>query len=308
MKNIRLSSVIPLMLFIFGCSGEPILNASSVEKVQEFVKNVEQEMNEEQKAEFKKAIMYFSVGGSSGFKAFMLGTNSVDLEEQALGNLKVINGMTHAQIISKYRELKAQDAVKKQELIQKEEQDRKEREQRRQEREEVLALQEEAVELLSKKEFQQAIEKYNKILTYDSGVEVAKEGLAEVKEAASNFKEKMDYIDSIEIIELTAERIDTWGGDNKPAVRIALKNNGNRSLSEVEIIVYFKNTSGDIIYEESFHPIMVTSFSSSRRGKHLKPGYINEMEEGKYFVVDSPITQWKEGDIDYKIGNIEFSD
>src|SRR5690606_20317808 len=102
-------------------------------------------------------------------------------------------------------------------------------------------------------------------------------------------------------------RIDTYSDKGVPAIRISLKNNGNRSLDEVRVTVYFQDVNGKTIYEESFSPVLVSKFSFDNN-QPLKAGYIREMEQGKYYVVKSPLSQWDEGKATVKITDIKFTE
>ena len=50
-----------------------------------------------------------------------------------------------------------------------------------------------------------------------------------------------------------------------------------------------------IIYEEDFYPILVSKYSFSGDNKPLKPGYVKEMEKGKYYTLESALSDWQEG-------------
>lgn len=74
----------------------------------------------------------------------------------------------------------------------------------------------------------------------------------------------------------------------------------------VEVTVYFKDPGGSIIYEEDFHPVLVSEFSFTD-SKPLKPGYIWQMESGKFYSVKSVPEEWAEGSVEIKITDIRFS-
>ena len=52
-------------------------------------------------------------------------------------------------------------------------------------------------------------------------------------------------MDKVEITEFLAQRIDTYLKKDIPAVRISLKNKGDRSLDKVKVVVYFKDKDGN---------------------------------------------------------------
>ena len=91
-----------------------------------------------------------------------------------------------------------------------------------------------------------------------------------------------------------------------PGVDFKLKNGGDRSLNEVEVTVYFQGSGGAIIAEESYHPVLVSTYSFGNN-KPLKPNYIWQMERGKFYKADSVPTEWKEGAASATITDIEFA-
>ncbi len=82
-----------------------------------------------------------------------------------------------------------------------------------------------------------------------------------------------------------------------------IKNTGDRTLKEVEIIVYCLNDQGKAIFEETYHPVLVTSGFTMGDNKPLKPNY---SEKFGYGLDDAP-SEWK-GKVRVEITNIEFAD
>tara|TARA_Y100000310_G_scaffold284906_1_gene307987 strand:+ start:1672 stop:2538 length:867 start_codon:yes stop_codon:yes gene_type:complete len=287
--NLLAQSVIVMGLSILtiGCSKVSTFDSTSPDTIKDFISSVSVDLSESQKDEFQKAMIYFSVGGHNDLEVFQIKSNTTGVNTPILQNLKSLHGMSYRQIVTKYREHLKIDAKE------------------RAEQNEISVLKNDIDALLKKNEFRLAIEKYNEISTYESGSEVAKQGLKDTMQAAIKFQEKMEYINDIQVTEFIAKRINSWKGAGTPAVRIGLKNNGNKSLSEVKFIVYFKNKFGDIIYEDTLYPVSASSYS---RNKPLKPGYVSEMSEGSFYSIDSSLSEWQEGSVEFKIDNIEFVD
>lgn len=163
-------------------------------------------------------------------------------------------------------------------------------------------LKKEAGELLAKKQYNEAIEKYEQLSSIPFGKEAAEAGKAAAKKSMIEFIEKMDYFDKVQITEFTAMRIETYLGEKTPVVRISLKNRGNRSLDSVTVLVHFNDKDGNAIYEETFNPVYAAD------NKPLKPGYIKEMSEGKFYIIDSKLSEWEEGNAAINIVDLEFSE
>ena len=289
---------ISLIVLLTGCFSPAKFDASNEVTIKESTQNIIDELSDEQRKEFQKALMYFTVGGSDGLKsmmgaAFSGKSSKIDNEALLAVNLKTIEGLSGLEILDKHKA-----SVEKSRII---------REKEKAEREKVNNLKVDAKELLSSNKFKEALAKYNAMSEISSGVEAAEIGIEKTNKAMTEFTEKMNYIDKIEITEFLAKRIDTYAKKEIPAVRISLKNNGDRSLSKVKVVVYFQDENGTTIFEEDYHPVLVSKYSFRSDNKPLKSGYVKEMEEGKYYTLDSALTEWVEGKAIAKVVDIEFS-
>ncbi len=268
-----------LIISLVACFGPKTMDSSSKEAIQKSITEIGQSLDQEQKHKFTKAVMFFTMRGVNLFK-----TPSSSTKDNMVSNFAIIDGLTGEQIISKYIELETSDRLEK---------------------DKVEKLTSEAIKMLDSKQFIKAIDKYGELAKIESGVEEATKGIAETQLKMKAFEEMISYIDKVKITEFTAERIDTYSGKDTPAVRISLKNNGDRSLSRVTVMVYFQDKTGNTIYEEDFTPVVVSKYSMTNN-KPLKPGYVREMEKGKYYTIKSPLSEWDEGKATIKITEIEF--
>lgn len=287
-----------LLVLLTGCFGPDKFDASNDETIKESTQKIVNALPEADRDEFRKAFMYFSMGGSDGlgamFGAAFSGKSSKLSNETSIKiNLQEINGLTGKQILNKYKVSLEEDLIK-----------RKEKEV---ELDKTKTLKREAQELLDSKKFKEAIAKYEALSKIASGVEAAEKGIEKTTKAMNEFTEKMNYIDKVTITEFSAKRIDTYSKKGIPAVRISLKNNGDKSLDKVKVIVYFQDKNGDTIFEENYFPVLVSKYSYSSASKPLKPGYVKEMDEGKYYTLDSTLSDWVEGKSIAKVVDIEFS-
>ena len=295
MKKIILAG---LVLILAGCFGPAKFDSSSEDSIKKSTQKIVDSLPEENRDEFQKALMYFSIGGESGFKTIMgaaFAGKSSDVTNEAMltVNLKAIDGLTGEQILEKYRQSLEQDRIK--------------REKEEAERKKITSLKEEAQKLLDSNKFEEALSKYKAMSEISSGVEAAEVGIEKTTKAMKEFTEKMNYMDKVEVTEFIAKRIDTYSEKNIPAVRISLKNNGDRSLDEVKVIVYFKDKDGNTIFEEDYYPVLVSKYSFSGDNKPLKPGYVKEMEKDKYYTLKSALSEWQEGKAVAKVVDIEFT-
>jgi len=89
-----------------------------------------------------------------------------------------------------------------------------------------------------------------------------------------------------------------------PVVRGKIKNEGNKTLTRVEVTAYFLDSSGKRIYEQDFPAVLVSSLSFSDDDKPLKPGYIQKFG---FKATDCP-GEWKPGAVECAITGMRFLD
>lgn len=120
---------------------------------------------------------------------------------------------------------------------------------------------------------------------------------------------KNAYIsDDLEIYDVQARYMDSLLDGKVPGVLFKIRNKGAKSLDKVEVIIYFKDSTGSVIAEEAFLPVLVSEYSFSGDNKPLKPGYVWQMESGKFYSAKSVPTEWNEGNIEASITDIRFSE
>lgn len=312
-----------LSLSLSACFGPNTFDASSKESVEQSAELMSKDLPESDKEDLKNAIIYYSMGGENGLEQLMTSQFSnnnekIDSESFVYKNLEAINGLTAEEILNQYRaeqaklkaKREAQEAerkAKREAEAAKREAEAAKRKAEEEERAQVLALKEKAESLLESNEFQKAMATYEQLSDLSMGKEAAKEGIAATEHALQSFTEKMNYLDKVSVTEFVATRIDTYKDEDVPAIRISLKNVGNRTLNKVKAVVYFKDKNDKTIFEKEYHPVLVTEYSF-RNNDPLKPGYVREMEKGKYYTLDSQLTEWEEGNASLKIVDIEFGD
>ncbi len=172
----------------------------------------------------------------------------------------------------------------------------------------IYTLIDEADALKKSKKYQGAIKKYEEVLVLDSESVEAQNSIKEIKKEVATIKAKQEYMANVILYDFTAKYHDSYLDKNIPGVNFKIKNKGNRILKEVEVTVYFKNANGEIISEEDYHPVLVSSYSYGDNNKPLKPNYIWQMERSKFYQAKSVPSEWKEGSATAKITNIEFSE
>jgi hypothetical protein len=124
---------------------------------------------------------------------------------------------------------------------------------------------------------------------------------AKAKEAVKPDKrEENDYINqNLEISGLKAKYekdvLDRW----ETIVRATIKNNGDKTIKKLKVTAYFLDRNESTISEDSFYPILDSTFKADAS---LKPHYIREFA----FKAEHVPSEWKEGRVRLAITDIAF--
>lgn len=115
-----------------------------------------------------------------------------------------------------------------------------------------------------------------------------------------------EYINNlIEIVDFKAVYMDFWLDGTVPGVVFKLKNNGDKTLSQVEVTVYFTDGNGKNIAEKTFYPVLELGINSFTE---LKPNYTFQLEKDRFFKADLVPKEWKSGNANIKVTKIEFKE
>jgi len=129
------------------------------------------------------------------------------------------------------------------------------------------------------------------------------------KKEDAEAKTKSEYIrEHVVLYDVEARYMDSRLDGKVPGVLFKLRNKGDRQLDLVKVTVLFKEAAGGVIHEEDFSPVLVTRYSFSGDNKPLKPGYVWQMEKGKFYPAKSVPSEWKEGSVEARVSDIKFSD
>jgi hypothetical protein len=119
--------------------------------------------------------------------------------------------------------------------------------------------------------------------------------------------EQLYIQDNLEIYEFEAKYMDAVLEGRIPGVRFKLRNKGDKTLDRVKVVVLFKDASGAVIAEQNYLPVLVSECNFSGGNKPLKPGYIWQMEQGKFYKATSVPNEWKEGSAEARITEVRFA-
>ncbi|TET68640.1 MAG: DUF2393 domain-containing protein [Candidatus Aminicenantes bacterium] len=118
----------------------------------------------------------------------------------------------------------------------------------------------------------------------------------EKSKGTEDLEQKQAYIDKVKILNLRVAETRFEG----LGVFGEIKNTGDKTLTKVEITIYFLDKNEKPIYEKTYLPVLVTDFSIGD-SKPLRPNY---SEKFGYKTDDAP-SEWTQK-VRAKITNIEF--
>ena len=162
----------------------------------------------------------------------------------------------------------------------------------------IKKLKEEAKKLEQDGILENLVSKYDEILALDSSNN-------EILAKKNAVVEKINYFSKVAVYDFVAKYYEQYFGGKEAGVVFKVKNNGNKELKRVQLTVYFKDNSGNIIHEDKFTPVSEYSWNSNN--KPLKPNRIWQMDSGYYLKADNVPSEWKEGYADVKITDIDFN-
>lgn len=129
----------------------------------------------------------------------------------------------------------------------------------------------------------------------------------EVNQKISKEVEDEYIAKNIKLYDIQAKYYESFRNEKTAGVDFKIKNSGQKTVIDITVTVYFKNEKGEIIFEDDFSPVSENSYSSNNR-KPLKPNYIWQQEQGRFYSSEKVPSEWKEGEIDMKITNIKFEE
>lgn len=144
-------------------------------------------------------------------------------------------------------------------------------------------------------------------MNVETTTSIAKKNLQKVIAELKKIEEKLNYMKKISIYDLKAKYYNSLLDGWVPGVLFKIKNNGDKTLTKVEVTIYFKDSSGNVIYEKDYNPVLVTDFSFGDN-KPLKPNYIWRNERGHFYSAKSVPEEWKVGSVEAKVTDIEFEE
>lgn len=126
--------------------------------------------------------------------------------------------------------------------------------------------------------------------------------LATVQQQAAKVS---DYLEKLEIYDVDSKYRPSASGSRSASVQFKIRNNGDRTLTRIEVTVYFLNASGAPIAEEVFVPVRVNPYAASA-ARPLRPGYVWELEGNRTMTTRSIPSEWVEGSVEVKFTGLEF--
>lgn len=134
----------------------------------------------------------------------------------------------------------------------------------------IKELKADAEKLDKQKKFAEAKAKYIEVQGLSARDSVAPKKIKELDEKIFQYKEKQAYFPNIEVKGVHIAK--GYFGDT--GVFGEVKNKGNKSLKSVEITTYCLDKEGKVVFEKTYHPVLVSEYSfTSRDNQPLKPNF-----------------------------------
>lgn len=127
-------------------------------------------------------------------------------------------------------------------------------------------------------------------------------------EQGSNYNSTVEeeYINNLlEVYDFKAAWMNSLLDGKVPGVVFKIKNKGQKTISEIEVTVYFNDGKGNNIAEESYHPVYDSITSDY---KELKPNYTFQLESDRFYSTKTVPEEWKSGNATIEITNIKFKE
>lgn len=287
--------VCSMALLVCFCSSAPAkLDTTSDETVKTSLEKMREQLDDQGREDLSQALAFFMFQGNSLFLDSLT-------DNSKTASLKILDGMTAQEIIDRH---KADSERKAKELEEANKKFQLELEQK-QKRRDLLS---EVSDLFYDDKVEEALSKINELAALsDFENDVIKEWREKIENQIQEIQAREDYLKKVEITEFKTKRIDTYTEKQKPAYRVAVKNNGDRSLKEVEVTVYFLDKYGKRIFEDSYTIVLVSKFAMyGRNNDPLKPGYVREMKKGNWITLDNSLDDWAEAKAEVEVTDIEF--
>ena len=138
----------------------------------------------------------------------------------------------------------------------------------------ISDLLEKAQQYEKEKKLNSAKESYEEILKLKGNSVEAEYKIKQLDEEIELFQEKQSYIKKLTLKDVKVFDYDEYGlGRKEKAFKGVLVNNGDKTLSEVEITVYMYDKENNVIAEEKFYPVGI---SYLEKNKPFKPKFVKD--------------------------------
>lgn len=110
----------------------------------------------------------------------------------------------------------------------------------------------------------------------------------------------------VEVYDLKAGYHRTALGRTVPGVEFKLRNRNTASALQVAVTVYFQDRHGQTISEETYYPVR-SDGAGFLNTAPLKPGYLWQLERGKFFLAEAVPSEWQRGAVSAEITRLRFA-
>ncbi|MCP9020106.1 MULTISPECIES: hypothetical protein [Bacillus amyloliquefaciens group] len=119
-------------------------------------------------------------------------------------------------------------------------------------------------------------------------------------------KKNLNYKNKLDIYFIASKFTDATEGE-MPGVFLQIKNNGDKTITFLEITVYFKDESGSIIAKDKIYPINFMN-GEMYQDFDLKPGEEWQLPKNDFIKEKNVPDTWVDGNATYEVTDIKLEE
>ena len=125
---------------------------------------------------------------------------------------------------------------------------------------------------------------------------------------ANRILDSAEYVQHVNLHSFEARYYNTGIKAGTAGVKFKIRNEGKKTLNEIEVTVYFKDKDGNTIAEIPYKPVTRNPDSPIKNHKPLEPGAVWQMDRGKFLPAWTVPAHWVERAAVAKVTALEIAD
>jgi hypothetical protein len=125
---------------------------------------------------------------------------------------------------------------------------------------------------------------------------------------ANRILDSAEYVKHVRLHAFEARYYDTGAKTGTPGVKFKIRNDGRKTLNEIEVTVYFKDKDGNTIAAIAYKPVTRNTDSPIVNHQPLEQGALWQLEKGTFLPAWSVPPHWVERAAVARITGLEIAD